>query len=55
MAYPDPRRPYVLHTNASESGLEAVLYQEQDKVLHVIGYGSRTLTPAQKNYHLHSS
>ena len=54
MAYPDPRHPYVLHTDASESGLGAVLYQEQDKVLRVIGYGSRTLTPAEKNYHLHS-
>ena len=54
MAYPDPRHPYVLHTHASESGLGAVLYQEQDKVLRVIGYGSRTLTPAEKNYHLHS-
>ena len=45
---------HVLHTDASESGLGAVLYQEQNKVLRVIGYGSRTLTPAEKNYHLHS-
>ena len=54
MAYPDPRRLYVLHTDASESGLGAVLYQEQDKVLRVIAYGLRTLTPAEKNYYLHS-
>ena len=54
MAYPDPRSPYVLHTDASEGGLGAVLYQEQNGVLRVIAYGSRTLTPAEKNYHLHS-
>lgn len=54
MAFPDPSRPYVLHTDASEDGLGAVLYQEQNSILRVIGYGSRTLTPAEKNYHLHS-
>ena len=54
MAYPDPRSPYVLHTDASEGGLGTVLYQEQNGVLRVIAYGSRTLTPAEKNYHLHS-
>lgn len=32
----------------------AVLYQKQDNKLKVIGYGSRTLTPAEKNDHLHS-
>ena len=54
MAYPDAERPYILHTDASENGLGAVLYQKQDGVLRVIAYGSRTLTPAEKNYHLHS-
>ena len=36
MAYPDPRRPYVLHTDASGSELGAVPYQEQEKVLRLI-------------------
>ena len=54
MAYLDPRSPYVLRTDASEGGLGAVLYQEQNGVLRVIAYGSRTLTPAEKNYPLHS-
>ena len=54
MAYPNPNSPYVLHTDASEDGLGAVLYQEQNDVLRVIAYGSRTLTLAEKNYHLHS-
>ncbi|KAK7907641.1 hypothetical protein WMY93_016253 [Mugilogobius chulae] len=54
LAYPDFDLPFVLHTDASNSGLGAVLYQKQENRLKVIGYGSRTLTPAEKNYHLHS-
>ena len=54
LAYPDFNSPFTLHTDASEEGLGAVLYQRQDGKLRVIGYGSRTLTPAEKNYWLHS-
>lgn len=54
LAYPDFDRPFVLHTDASNEGLGAVLYQHQGNKLRVIGYGSRTLTPAERNYHLHS-
>ena len=42
MAYPDPRRPYLLHTDASKSQLGAVLYQEQEKVLRLIAYRLQT-------------
>ena len=55
MAYPDYTKPFILHTDASERGLGAALYQKQDGELRVIAYGSRTLTPAERNYHLHSS
>ena len=37
-------------------GLGTVLYQpDETGKLHVVVYGSRTLTPAERNYHLHSS
>lgn len=54
LAYPNFDLPFILHTNASNEGLGAVLYQRQDDKLRVIGYGSRTLTSAEKNNHLHS-
>ena len=54
MAFPDFTKSYVLHTDASQEGLGAVLYQEQDGKLRVLGYASRTLTPSEKNYHMHA-
>ena len=42
MAYPDFNSPYILHTDTSETGLGAVLYQHQNGLLRVIAYGSRT-------------
>ena len=54
MAYPNFEEPFLLHTDASETGLEAVLYQQQNGVLWVIAYGSHTLSPSERNYHLHS-
>lgn len=55
MTYHDFDRPYTLHTDASQMGLGAILYQKQDHgKLAVSAYASTTLTPAEQNYHLHS-
>ncbi|RXN17604.1 Retrovirus-related Pol poly from transposon [Labeo rohita] len=54
LAYPDLTLPFVLHCDASQDGLGAVLYQKQKGKMSVIAYGSRTLTPPEKNYHMHS-
>ena len=55
IAYPDFDVPFIVHCDASESGLGSVLYQRQNGKLRVISFASRTLSPAEKNYHLHSS
>ncbi|KAL0185703.1 hypothetical protein M9458_019063, partial [Cirrhinus mrigala] len=54
LGFPDFSKSFVLHTDSSNQGLGAVLYQNQNGKLRVIAYGSRTLTNAERNYHLHS-
>ena len=54
MAYSNFEELFLLHTDASETGLGAVLYQQQNGVLWVMAYGSCTLSPSERNYHLHS-
>ena len=54
MAYPEFQAPFCLYTDASQEGLGAVLTQIKEGENKVIGYGSRTLTPAEHNYNLHS-
>ena len=54
MAYPDFQQPFFITCDASSNGLGAVLYQTQEGVDKVISYASRTLSDAEKNYHLHS-
>ena len=54
LAYADYTKPFQLHTDASENGLGAVLYQKQDDgTKSVIAYVSRTLSRSERNYDAH--
>ena len=54
MAYANYTKPFKLHTDASENGLEAVIYQKQDNDMEsVIAYVSRTLSKSEQNYDAH--
>ena len=54
LAYANYKKPFKLHTDASESRLGAVLYQKQDDGTDcVIAYASQTLSKSKKNYDAH--
>ena len=45
-------KDFLLETDASKEGLEAVLSQKQgDRWFHLVAYGSWALTTHEKNYH----
>ena len=49
LAYPNYKKPFKLHTDASERELGAVLYKKQDDSTdHVIVYASHTLSKSEK-------
>ena len=54
LGYPDFCQPFLLYADASQQGLGAVLCQNHDGNVRVIGYGSRSLLKADRNYHLYS-
>ena len=52
LAYVDYSKPFKVHTDASEIGLGAILYQEQDDgMTRVIVFTSCSLSKAEKKYH----
>lgn len=53
LGFADPKVPYVLHTDASTTGLGAALYQEQDGHMRVIAYASRGLSRSESRYPAH--
>ncbi len=51
LAFPCFEKSFVLHTDACEQGLGAVLEQEsRDGELHPVAFASRTLTPQERKY-----
>ncbi len=50
---PDPDKPFVLETDASDVGLGAVLLQPYEDGLHPVAFASKKLLPAEKNYLVH--
>ena len=54
LSYADYTKPFVLHTDASTTGLGVVLLQKQeDGKERVIAYASRTLNKSEQNYDAH--
>ncbi|KAG1959418.1 hypothetical protein F2P79_007150 [Pimephales promelas] len=53
LGFADPSQPYILHTDASTTGLGAALYQEQEGKLRVVAYASRGLSQSESRYPAH--
>ncbi len=51
VAHPNFKKPFILYTNTSGEGIEAVLYQKDNQSKeHIIACTSRILNQYEKNY-----
>lgn len=50
MVYPDHSKKFILDTDASASGMGAVLSQEHNGQERVVAYASKTFSKSQRNY-----
>ena len=50
LGYPDPGLPYILDSEASDTGVGAVLSQLQGGEERVVAYYSKTLAAPERNY-----
>jgi hypothetical protein len=53
LGFADYGKPFVVHTDASQEGLSAVLYQECEGKERPIAFASRSLSTSEKNYATH--
>ena len=54
LAYANYKKPFIVHTDVSESGFEAVLYQTDDAgIKRVIVYASSTHSQSKRKYPSH--
>ena len=51
LLFADYTKPFLLETDMSKDRLGVVLQKQADRQYHPIAYGSRALTPHEKNYH----
>lgn len=53
LGFANPKLPYLLHTDASTTGLGATSYQQQDGELRVLAFASRGLSKSEARYPAH--
>lgn len=53
LGFADPKVPYLVHTDASTTGLGAALYQEQESQLRAIAFASHGLSRSEARYPAH--
>ena len=53
LGFADMSSSFILHTDASNTGLGACLYQQQGDDMRIIAYGSRGLSKSETNYPAH--